>query len=755
MEQTFGSYYPDDDLGDRRLPDNSGFLRDRGILRMDTAEADALGAAFRQRLEAGDTLHLLGLLGTTHNSGLALVQASRDKGVVLLANFEEERFSEVKHFAGYPARSVAEMKEMLAGRGLSPGDIFGVFYGYDVVEEEQSGMRMLLTSPKIIRNEYYRFVSECASPTDFDFDPSEVAHLRKNIFSHSPALAAVFRRLATDLGLRDETPCVQMRHHENHAYYAYGASPFANTGSNKITMISCVDGGGDLSSVSLFQAQGDAIDLLKRNRRAHSLGVFYMICASLLGGWTALSAEGRYMGAAAWGDGCRLTNPYYRRLREYFHFGAEGEVFVNNMMTENNFSGLERVMGPFVALNEIWKPDAVLNVDDVQHSPVTRERVDKAAAVQMVFEDALFHIIADLIDRTRSDQLILCGGTALNCVASMRLLEHFDRDYYRRRLGLDTRLNVWAPPIPSDQGVVAGAPYQFAMLNGGRPTGTLPTPFLCGRPPSCKDIDAALSSADFVECEDMGDVSDPQQRRSLADWMAFLVARGGVLGLYQGAAETGPRALGHRSILSNPCDPDTLEVLNSRVKLRERIRPLAPMVTLEEAGLWFDLSEGAHTADYCAYDYMVLTARAKPIARARIPAVVHFDGTSRIQIVRESNNALVYDYLKALKPHIGVEVSVNTSLNVGTPIVQTPEQALKVFQRSKGLDAIIMVASEGRARMVWAKPGVQPIESRAARLWSEYRAASFAVPPVASAAAPSSARGGLAAALQHDHMHAG
>jgi len=131
------------------------------------------------------------------------------------------------------------------------------------------------------------------------------------------------------------------------------------------------------------------------------------------------------------------------------------------------------------------------------------------------------------------------------------------------------------------------------------------------------------------------------------------------------------------------------------VKYREAIRPLAPMVTLEAAKQFFELSDGGNDADYNAYNYMVLTAHAKPEARARIPSVVHADGTGRLQIVRENTDPLTYAYLKALGRRIGVEVAVNTSFNVAGPIAQTPQQALDTLRRSKALDAVLMFSAEG------------------------------------------------------------
>jgi len=224
--------------------------------------------------------------------------------------------------------------------------------------------------------------------------------------------------------------------------------------------------------------------------------------------------------------------------------------------------------------------------------------------------------------------------------------------------------------------------------------------FYCGSPPAQADIAAALQAADIAAMQ-IGDISTPQGRDAMADLMAFMVAQNEVIGLYQGAAETGPRALGHRSILANPCDPKARELLNERVKYREAIRPLAPMATLEAAQDYFDLLDGASDGDYNAYNYMVLTARGKPHARATIPAVVHADGTGRIQIVRASDDPLTYAYLKALGRRIGVEMSVNTSFNVAGPIAQTPQQAVDTLRRSKGLDVVLLVASDGDVVAAW------------------------------------------------------
>jgi len=282
----------------------------------------------------------------------------------------------------------------------------------------------------------------------------------------------------------------------------------------------------------------------------------------------------------------------------------------------------------------------------------------------------------------------------------MRLLEHFDEAWFARAQQRNARLHLWVPPTPGDPGVPVGAAWLFAHLAGSPRGAPMTHAFYCGLPPTHRDIAAALE-ADDIASRRIGDISTPEGRDAIADLMAFMVAQSGVIALYQGAAETGPRALGHRSILANPCDARARERLNERVKYREAIRPLAPMATLEAAHEYFELLEGASDAGYNAYHYMVLTAQSKPHAREKIPAVIHADGTGRIQIVREQDDPLTYAYLKALGRRIGVEISVNTSFNVAGPIAQTPRQAIETLRRSRGLDVVLLVTDDGAVHAAW------------------------------------------------------
>jgi carbamoyltransferase len=647
--------------------------------------------SMQTKLKQGEPVYLLGIGPAGHNAGIALVEVSREKGIRLLCNNEEERFTGIKHCADFPTLAIEELLEQMKGWGIRPEQIHACLASWDYTALSATLIRSLV--------EEFPASLVCLNP---EMSPVlNVTHLFEIL--HASA------RLGQQLGMSAPMPIIGMRHHDNHAYFSYAVSPFAQ--SSEPVMIAVLDGLGDDGAISLYIAQHGRLTLLHHNDNIFdSLGAFYSVISSTQGGWTLLSSEGRYMGAAAWGNGDRLTNPYYLQLRELFYFHTEGRLYLNRKLAnwQRKFqakpytNALTDILGPPIPLKSMWNPDAVLNVEDIQQPEITRERLDKAAATQLVFEDALFHIIGHLIRTTRSSRLVFTGGTALNCVATMHLLEHFDEEYYERSLGMkQTRLHIWTPPIPSDTGAPPGAAYHFALANGASPGAGLQHAFYCGSPPTRNAIQKAVNADPDLCSLDLGNLNDPGSRSQITDLMAYITVHDGVIGLYQGAAETGPRALGHRSILANPCNPHTRHILNSLVKHREAIRPLAPMATLEAAQRWFHLSPGASDDDYNAYNYMVLTARARPESHAVIPAVIHRDGTGRIQIVREESDPFTYAYLKALGRRIGVEVAVNTSLNVGGPIVQTPVQALQTLKRSKGMDSIVMVSEEGDVFLVW------------------------------------------------------
>jgi carbamoyltransferase len=713
------------------LPIAERFFESKHIHRSTSKLAKARLRDIATRLAANETIYLVGIgIGGFHNTGVALVEVTRDGGPRIICNNEEERFSGKKHTTAFPQASLHALLEIMKGAGIRREQIAAFLTTYDYPVLVAAGVRTLLeefpASVNLLRREQ--------SP---GFDSRE--------FKQGLQAPERLRQL---FGYDRPVPLIAMPHHDNHAWFSYWVSPFAR--DPRPVMVVVIDGSGDLGAISLYLAEAGRLRQLRCNASLFdSLGLFYGVISSTQGGWTFLSSEGRYMGAAAYGDLDRSTNPFYSRLRNLLCLQADGEVYLDrslanwprHMFRQPYTKALISILGTPIAKQDMWNPDAVLRLEDIQHRPNTRDRLDKAAATQMVFEDALVHIVDYLIQTTGSDRLVLTGGAALNAVANMRLLEHFDESYYDRVLQRSTRLHLWVPPVSGDAGVAMGAAYAFAAASGMRGGRPMRHAFFCGRAPASSEILAALNAAEDVAWTCVGDTTMPFGIDAIADLMAFITARDGVVAIFQGPAETGPRALGHRSIIANPCNPRTRELLNQRVKHREMIRPLAPMATLQAAKSLFELCDGGADDDYNAYNYMVLTARAKPHARIQVPAVIHADGTARVQIVREHTDAVTYAYLKALGRRIGVEIAVNTSFNVAGPIAQGPIQALNTLRRAIGMDGVFMFSQEGSVFLAWAKAAGTRIASWVAD-WQLETGASLAQggqPAGASEATPGAA----------------
>lgn len=674
------------------LPLAEWFFRSKQIHRANSHFAAARRRELAARLERGQTVYLAGIsIGGFHNSGIALVEVSPEAGPRIICNNEEERFSGRKHARHYPATALEALADIMNGLRIGPQQIVAWLGTYDYALLTATGIRSALEEFPASMH----LLFQDSGPT---FD--------RNEFKQAMCAPARLGRL---FGF-GAVPIIGVAHHDNHAWFSYLVSPFAR--DPKPVIIAVVDGSGDCASISIYLGANGTIRQIRSNGGLFdSLGLFYSVISSTQGGWTILSSEGRYMGAAAFGDMARSSNRFYAQLRNIFNLQPDGDVRLNRslanwhrrMLRDPYTPELASILGPPLAAKEMWNPDAVLRVEDIHHHATTQERVDKAAATQLVFEDALSHIVDHLIRTTGSDRLVLTGGAALNAVANMRLLEAFDEDYYARVLGRATRLHLWIPPVPGDAGAPIGAAYAFAA-GAGAPFGPpLKHAFYCGGGANLGQTLAALRSAADLAWMVVGDAAHRSGMEAIADLMAFITASDGIIGIFQGPAETGPRALGHRSILANACNPYTRDILNERVKHREPIRPLAPMATLRAAKDLFELSEGASDDNYNAYNYMVLTVRAKPRARVQVPAVIHADGTARLQIVREETDAVTYAYLQALGRRTGVEVAVNTSFNVAAPIVQTPVQALDTLRRANGMDGVFIFADDGPVVVTWVK----------------------------------------------------
>ncbi|MFH8802032.1 carbamoyltransferase [Streptomyces sp. NPDC017936] len=377
-----------------------------------------------------------------------------------------------------------------------------------------------------------------------------------------------------------------------------------------------LDGRGECGSHLAGRYANRELTVLASQSLPDSMGLFYEDLTQHLG-FLRSSDEFKVMALASHGEPRFLD-----RLRE--HVGADGR-------------------GGFRARPVPWSS---LVPPRPAGAPWSRDHADLAASAQACLEEVLLALVRWLHERTGEDVLTLAGGVALNCVANTRL-------YREGPFG-----HVWVQPAAGDAGTALGAALHVAHQK--ETVEAMPTAAL-GRGWSDAELRAWLERA-AVPHEEPDDI---------AETVAEELARDGVVAWFQGRSEYGPRALGHRSLLAHPGRAENLERLNA-VKGREEFRPVAPMVLAERAA---DLFDGPLPSPYMLFVHEVAAAW-----RERIPAVVHVDGTARIQTVDRADEPLVARMIDGFERRTGLPVVVNTSLNTaGRPMVDDPRDALECF----------------------------------------------------------------------------
>jgi carbamoyltransferase len=411
-------------------------------------------------------------------------------------------------------------------------------------------------------------------------------------------------------------------HHVAHAASAYLAAGFEDCA------VMTVDGRGEVTSQLMGHVRSGALEVLAEQRLPDSLGLAYESLTAHLGFKRALD-EYKVMALAAYG-----RPRFLAALHDAMRATGEG-AFISRAPQWERFA-------PAVQRGDEWGP----------------EHADLAASVQRCLEEVLLDLARWLHERTGERRLAMAGGVALNCVANSRLWRE------------SPFAEVWVQPAAGDAGTALGAALYLARAEGER-VEPMRTAAL-GRGWSDAELETWLER-----------VALPYERPDdVAEEAADVLARNGVVAWFDGRAEYGPRALGHRSLLADPRDRANLERLND-VKGREQFRPVAPMVLEDRAGEIF--SGGPLPSPYMLFTHTVADAW-----RERIPAVVHVDGTARIQTVSPQREPAVARMLRAFERRTGVPVVVNTSLNTaGRPMVDDPRDALECFG-SAPVDALVM-----------------------------------------------------------------
>lgn len=588
-------------------------------------------------------MHILGLSAYYHDSAAALLV---DDAIVAAA--QEERFTRLKHDAGFPAQAI-DFCLRQAGLTLDAVDHI-VFYDKPLLKFERLLETWLTFAPRGLGA----------------FLKAAPVWLREKLFLE--------HLLETDLsafgGQRPVVPrLLYCEHHLSHAASAFYPSPFPEA------VVLTLDGVGEWATTSLALGQGNALQIVREIHFPHSLGLLYSAFTQYTG-FRVNSGEYKLMGLAPYG------HPRFAQtiLDELIDLKNDGS-FRLDMRYFGYGSGLTMTNERFHQLfgGAPLAPDA---------TPGQRE-MDLAASVQAVVEEAVRRLVRSAVTQTGLDSVCLAGGVALNCVANGKVL----RDGAARRL--------WIQPAAGDAGGALGAALAARHLEMGQarpapgtPTGKTDFP---DSGPGVRDamrgsfLGPGFSQAEIEErLNAAGAVFRVCDDEELFARCAAALAREQALGWFQGRMEFGPRALGARSILADPRSPRMQSTLNLKIKFRESFRPFAPAVLREYAADWFDLDVDS--------PYMLLVAEVaarqridSPGARAegfdrlrlprsRIPAVTHVDHSARVQTVDARTNPRFHRLLGAFHALTGCPVLVNTSFNVrGEPMVCTPEDAFRCF----------------------------------------------------------------------------
>jgi carbamoyltransferase len=599
---------------------------------------------------AGRARAVLGIGALTHDTSAALV--CRESGTVLYAS-PEERLSNVKHDSHFPIGSVLRCCDIAMRQDY-------------VIESVAVNFDPALYLPGVIANEPalqqldpclraefldgLRQVARTGEPFDLarasacrtrvqdllvglhiasDADRAALA-LRLTWYLN---VAVKYRRLGTMIErLFEGVPVRFIAHHDAHA-----ASAFFGSGLDE-TAILVIDGHGELDTTTIYRGDAGGMARLAQTPWPHSLGSVFLAITRYLG--FEYGDEYKVMGMSAYGQ-----PRYVQELSDAVTATADGRVHI----AETRNFGIRQVRNSgqlrFTVLDDFSRLCPRREPSDA----IAQAHFDLAASVQALVQHTGVQLARAACRLAGTPQLAIAGGVGLNGLMNDAI----------RRGGAASDLFIY--PAASDDGTSTGAALALVLESGVRPAARMQGCYY-GYSAAASEIDSALqaSGARF---------STPQ---SIHRCIAQAVAEGKIVARYTGAAEFGPRALGHRSILANPALPEMKDVLNVRVKHREQFRPFAPACLREHVGEWFDIDGDA--------PFMILIVHAREAARQRIPAVVHNDGTARVQTVTAEDHADFHATLREFHAITGIPVMVNTSFNVnGEAIVDTPVDALESF----------------------------------------------------------------------------
>ncbi len=428
-------------------------------------------------------------------------------------------------------------------------------------------------------------------------------------------------------------------------HYAHAAGAYYSSGFNSSAIL-VIDGIAEHNSTWLGIGKGTDIKNYYEIDYPNSIGFLWEKMSEFLG-FSEYDAE-KVMGLASYGNYENELNS----MKELVYITEEGQFKVNNdilLFRTGDFSGLEKNF----CVSSRKKGEEL-----------TSKHQDIAAAMQHMTEQIIISLAKKLKELSGEENLCLAGGTAFNVVSNTKLIQE------------NIFKNVYIQPEANDAGGSIGSAFYFYanVLKLGKPK-SVDHAYL-GPKYSNEYILSVLNKNPELNFEFIEDIGKKT---------AKLLTEGNLIGWFQGEMEAGPRALGHRSLIGDPRRTDIMDLINKKVKLREYFRPVAPSVLKEYVFDWFNLPNPIPNPAY----YMLMAIKAKEEKKSLIPAVVHVDGTSRIQVVDNSVSPEYWNLINEFYQLTGVPMILNTSLNIQEPIVRSPEDAIKTFLKSN-IDYLVL-----------------------------------------------------------------
>jgi carbamoyltransferase len=555
---------------------------------------------------------------------LGIVTKSHDTGLALVENglptaiLEEERFNRQKHTLEFPVNC---LDEIFGDGRLSMGDI-------DVITTPWDMARLRPTFYHNIRDKLPASLN-LLRPAAHRVQASAIVNLPFRLWTG----------LGRRYGYRNVPKIVQVSHHNSHAA-VFNVSPFEEAA------VLVMDGYGDDTSTSGYIGQGTKLERVWHSHFFDSLGMLYTCVTEYLG--FKVFEEGTVMALAACGG-----PTYVDKFRDLVELLPDGQFRINRDYISYDTHGLVR---PFK-----WKFYETFGPPRSRKDPLTDHHRDLGHALQVTIEETILHIVRDMEKRQSSRNLVISGGVGLNCVANARILR--DTNFTR----------VWVPPCASDTGAPLGSALWHWHQTLGNPRTFEMTHAFYGKGFTDAEIKSALERA--------GLTYQKFEEADLLKKAAKDLSEQKIVGWFQGRAEMGPRALGNRSILSDARDNKIKDLINAKIKHREAFRPFAPVVLVERAAEFFEVSQPD--------PFMTLAPRIHPDKLSVIPAAAHVDGTGRIQTIERSANPRYYGVIEEYAKITGIPVILNTSFNRQEPVVNSPDQAISCYLRTD-MDVLVM-----------------------------------------------------------------